>query len=287
MAHALSRESLKATARRVVATGGHLSSGTRMTPDFLIVGAQRCGTTSLFRLLSGHPQMVPPLMHKGVHYFDTADHYARGFAWYRGHFPVEVLARHRAGDRPITGEASPYYLFHPGAAQRISQDLARVRAIVLVRDPVERALSAYRQETARGFETEPLERALELEPERLEGEEERILADLTYQSFHHQHHAYVRRGEYAWQIRRLQQALGADEVVVFELDELVAGRMPGWEQLTAFLGIQPWRPKEPLQANARAGPRRDDGLEHLLRPHFKTHDVELADLLGRAPSWMR
>ena len=70
---------------------------------------------------------------------------------------------------PITGESSPYYLFHPLAAERIARDLPDVRLVVLLRDPVERAYSAYTHERARGFETETFARALELEPERLAG----------------------------------------------------------------------------------------------------------------------
>ena len=65
---------------------------------------------------------------------------------------------------------------------------------MLVRDPVERAYSAHAHELARGFETEPFERALELEDQRLSGEAERIVADPGYLSHSHQHHAYRAQG---------------------------------------------------------------------------------------------
>ena len=102
----------------------------------------------------------------------------------------------------MTFESSPYYMFHPLAAGRIARDLPGVKLLVLVRDPVERAYSAHAHELARGFETEPFERALELEDERLGGEAERITADPAYLSHSQQHHAYVARGQYADQLER-------------------------------------------------------------------------------------
>src|SRR5580692_9445955 len=126
-----------------------------MLPGFLIVGAQRCGTTSMYRALSEHPEVRKAVLHKGVHYFDM--NYGRGLGWYRAHFPLA-----RGGG--VTFESSPYYLFHPLAAERIAADLPGVKLIVLVRDPVERAYSAYTHERARGFETESFEQAIEREP---------------------------------------------------------------------------------------------------------------------------
>ncbi len=70
---------------------GRLTSQARMLPAFLIVGGQRCGTTSMYRTMSQHPAILKPVLHKGVHYFDTA--YERGFDWYRGHFPLQATAR--------------------------------------------------------------------------------------------------------------------------------------------------------------------------------------------------
>jgi hypothetical protein len=275
------KDLMRAGARGV---GRHTVSA-RMTPDFLIVGAQRCGTTSLFRYLAGHPQVMPPLWHKGVHFFDM--NYDRGMRWYAGHFPVERIARWRAPDdgRPVTGEASPYYLFHPCGAARIAHDLPDVRVIVMLRDPVERAFSAHRQETHRGFEVEDFERALELEPERLRGEEERLVADPSYDSFHHQHHAYVKRGEYAPQLARFTQLLGPERVLVLESDAFFADPEPEWDRLLRFLHLRPWRPAEFGRHNARPASPMLDSTRERLRAHFEPYDRALADVLGDKPRW--
>ena len=175
--HAQGQPRLQELARATARATGRLTASARMTPSFLIVGAQRCGTTSMYKTLSQHPVVLPAVLHKGAHYFDTG--YAHGPAWYRGHFPLLATARRAArspAQLPITGESSPYYMFHPLAGQRIAARPAGVRLLVLLRDPVERAYSAHTHETARGFETEPFERALELEPVRLAGEEAKLIA---------------------------------------------------------------------------------------------------------------
>src|SRR5690606_18962507 len=153
----------KQTALSVTMTTGRMTSVARTLPSFLIMGAQRCGTTSMYRALAQHPLLHKPVLRKGVHYFDTG--YWRGLQWYRAHFPMKVgvaLLNRRFGGRPLAFESSPYYLFHPLAGERIAADLPGVKLLVLVRDPVERACSAHAHELARGFETEEsFERALE------------------------------------------------------------------------------------------------------------------------------
>ena len=169
-----------------------VNAGSRPLPDFLIIGAQRCGTTSLYRYLEKHPQVIGAAPSKGVHYFDV--HHERSLRWYRAHFPTR-RRRERAGRRAVTGEASPYYVFHPHGPDRVRAAVPNVRLILMLRDPVVRAFSQYQQEYARGFEdAETFERALELEPGRLAGERERMLADPGYDSQAMQHYAYVARG---------------------------------------------------------------------------------------------
>jgi hypothetical protein len=258
-----------------------------LLPSFLVVGAQRAGTTSLHRLLSGHPAISPPLFHKGTNFFDLW--YARGWSWYRGHFPVRSLARVR--NRPIeqvTFESSGYYMFHPLAAARIGRDLPNVRLVALVRDPVERAYSAYRHEWARGFETEPeFARALELEDERVFGEEHRIRENPEYQSFSHRHHAYARRSLYTPQLRRLRDAVGADRLFTVDADAFFAEPEKQFVQLQEWLGLPVWTPESYPKLNARPGAPLPTGLRNRLLDGFAAADQELVEFLGDTPSWRR
>ncbi|MBA9003556.1 sulfotransferase family protein [Thermomonospora cellulosilytica] len=278
---------LKDAARRGVRTIGRLTHEARMTPDFLIVGAQRCGTTSLFRYLREHPAILRDRLDKGVHYFDM--HYDRGMAWYRGHFPLTATARmvqRRVGVRPQTFEASPFYMFHPLGPERIARDLPGVRLIAMVRDPVERAFSAHAQEVRRGFETEPFERALELEEARLAGEVEKMLADPHYLSFSVQHHAYRARGRYVEQLERMERLFGRDRIHVIDSHELSANPEAVYDRLLEFLGLP--NLGYPTFERHNAAPRpapMPESVRRELTEHFEPYDARLADWLGREPSW--
>ncbi|WP_018653350.1 sulfotransferase domain-containing protein [Actinomadura flavalba] len=277
---------VKDAGRAATRTGGRLTAGARMLPDFLMVGTQRGGTTSLFRALAAHPSVTGPNLHKGVHYFDV--NYPRGLSWYRGHFPVRALAERRAaGARPLAFESAGYYMHHPCAAERIARDLPGVKLIALLRDPVERAYSAHKHELARGFETEPFERALDLEPERLAGEVERLRADPGYLSHAHRHHSYLDRGQYAEQIERLFGLFGRDRVLVLYAEDFFGDPEPCYDRILDFLGLPAWRPASFERHNARPGSPLPDRLLTRLRDHYAPHDDALAELLGAEPAWRR
>jgi hypothetical protein len=259
-----------------------------MTPSFLIVGAQRCGTTSLYRVLSQHPAVLKAVWHKGVHYFDL--NYAQGPSWYRAHFPLRLRARsvrRRLGVEPVTFESSPFYMLHPLAGERIARDLPGVRLVVLVRDPVERAYSAHAHELARGYETEPFERALALEPERLAGEAERMTADPRYVSHALQHQAYRLRGEYADQLERLEQLVGRDRLHVIDSGEFFTRPEHVYDRLMRFIGLPVLGRPEFARHNARPREGMRDALAARLSDHFAPFDARLERWLECPPSWRR
>ncbi len=279
-------EPLTRLGRRAYARVSEATAGLRMEPSFILIGAQRCGTTSLFRALTAHPQLLPPTFHKGVNYFDL--NYYRGPQWYRSHFPVAEFARRRAGRHgpPAAFEASGYYLYHPQAMERLGHDLPAVKLVAMLRDPVERAFSAHKHELARGYEREDFERALELEDERLAGEAERIRADPAYQSFAHRHHSYRHRGQYAEQLERVYEFFPRAQVHVIDSADYFSQPAPEFRRLLAFLGLRPFEPAC-ATANARPGPPMDERCRRMLEEHFLPHDERLAKLLGRQLSWVR
>jgi Sulfotransferase domain len=279
------RPGLQELARAAARATGRVTASARMTPSFLIVGAQRAGTTSMYKTLAQHPLVLPAVLHKGAHYFDTG--YGHGPAWYRGHFPLLASARRAAvdGQLPITGESSPYYMFHPLAGQRIATDLPGVKLLVLLRDPVERAYSAHTHETARGFETEPFEKALELEPVRLAGEEAKLIADPAYQSHSHQHHAYITRGRYADQLRRLEKIFGRDRMHVVDSQRFFTEPAPVFAEVTDFLGIGPAAGISYEKHNARPRSPMPDSLRTTLEDQLAESDAELTSWLGHTPTW--
>lgn len=264
-----------------------LTARWRMFPDFLIVGAQRSGTTSLFKTLVQHPRVARPFLRKGIHFFDKR--YDRGLDWYRGNFPVALSSRlRRVGNPcPLTGESSPYYMFHPLAPGRIGRDLPDVKLLVLLRDPVERAYSAHSHELARGFETEPFERAVELEPERLAGERERMVSQEGYASRHWQHNAYITRGRYIDQLRVLESAVGRDRMLVLDSHDYFTTPEVVWRDICDFLELSPAADIGFERHNARSRLSLDPELRQRLCDEYLPYDEQLATWWGRVPSWRR
>ena len=263
-----------------------MSSAARLEPTFLIIGAQRCGTTSMFKTLAQHPDVARPFLRKGIHYFDK--NYERTFDWYRGHFPLKAAARaRRRGRAPHTGESSPYYMFHPHAVDRIAEDLPNVRLLMLVRDPVERAYSAHAHEYARGFETLGFEEAIAAEPGRIDGIEQQMRADPTLDSAAFQHNAYAARGRYIEQIERITDIVGHDRLHVVDSGDFFSDPAQTFWEVEAFLGLRHSADLVFEQHNARRRSSMPTSVRAELDDHFKPWDEALATWWGRTPSWRR
>src|SRR3954453_12461513 len=124
--------------------------------------------------------------------------------------------------RPLVGEASPSYLFHPLAPDRVARLLPDARLIALLRSPVERAFSHYQHEVALGREPLSFEEAIDREDERMRGELEHMLRDPYYFSHTWWNYTYVARGRYAEQLERWFADFPREQLLVLLTDELAA-----------------------------------------------------------------
>lgn len=194
---------------------------------FLGLGAQKAGTTTLHSWLACHPSIFLPAC-KETHYFSL--HYSRGWCWYEEQF-------HAGLDRgAMCGEITPYYLFHPEAPNRIAATLPDARLIVLLRDPVERAISQYFHACRLGFETLPLREAVDCESERLLGADA-VLAYAGGQHRAHQEQSYLSRSHYPEQLEHYQARFSAKQLLVLRSEDLFVQPELCWQHLLAFLSL--------------------------------------------------
>jgi hypothetical protein len=278
-------------AKRALRTYGMLTAGSRRGPELLVVGAKRGGTTSFWKYLSEHPGVLPtfpkPEKIKGTYFFDEEWH--RGERWYRSHFPTEAQRRRtgrQLGYDPVTFEASPYYLFHPHAPARAKQVVPDAVVVALLRDPVERAFSHWK-ERRNHTETLRFADALAAEAERTAGEEERMLADPTRISPAHRHQTYVAQGRYAPMLERWFDAFGRDQVLVVAAEEFYADPQSFMDQVTARLGIPTRDLGEPEPFNAEPSADMDPAVRRMLTEQM-AGDIEAVELLlGRPMPWVR
>jgi hypothetical protein len=253
------------------------SSSARMLPTFLVVGAKRAGTSSLYQYLIRHPDVRPCAIGKGTHYFDVC--YRRGWRWYRSGFPL-------SGRGGITGEASPYYMFHPLAPARIAAALPEARLIVVLRNPVDRAWSHYHNERRLGAEPLSFEEAIGCEAERLAGEAERMASDPGFQSFAWRHHSYLARGRYAEQLERLYDLFPPDQVLVLQSELLRADPNRALEPVWRFLGQAPFTTHERLTYKAdNSHERMATATRERLNAYFEDPNERLYRLPGVGFRW--
>jgi sulfotransferase family protein len=265
-------------ARKVLRGGyrayGRATAGLRPLPDFLILGAQKAGTTALYAYLRWHPEITGPSF-KEVSFFDR--HYAKGERWYRAHMPVRR--------RSLVGEASPSYLFHPLAPERVAGMLPGARLIVLLRTPVGRAFSHYQHEVALGREPLSFEDAVDREDERMEGELERMLRDPSYFSLAWWNYTYLARGRYAEQLERWFAAFPREQLLVLFTEELSADTPATYRRVLDFLGVG----ARDLDSYPRIFDRdyadMNPGTRARLDKEFEDPNRRLASLLDRDLPW--
>jgi Sulfotransferase domain len=276
---------VRSTARGAARRVGRATAGARTLPDFLLIGAQRAGTTSLYHYLVQHPQVLGAVADKEVHFFDLR--YREGLDAYRASFPTRSTVRRASrDDAPVrVGEATPYYLFHPAVPARVAEDLPDVRLLAVLRDPVERAWSHHRHEVALGYETLSFEDALDREDERLEGEAQRLLDDPTATSFAHQHHGYVARGRYLEQLARWWTVLPKERLLLLRSEDLHADPGPTFDAICEHLAIRQWRPPTWGTYNAAPATEMSPATRSRLRATFRPWNARLAEATGREWAW--
>jgi len=213
-------------------------------PDFLGLGTQKGGTTTLHRLMGQHPDVYVPAC-KEVHFFDK--NYSAGEDWYREHFQG-------AHTTQCCGEITPFYLFHPDVPGRIYQLIPKARLIVLLRDPVERAISQVFHAQRLGFEPLPVDEALAAEQNRL----------ATGDPYSFQKHSYLSRSLYLEQLDRYEALFPSEQLLILRSEDLFNTPERVWQELLNFLQLKPIKwPGALPRANA------GDGLSASINPALR------------------
>jgi hypothetical protein len=267
----------------VLAAVRRSSAAYRPFPDFVILGAQKAGTSSLYARLASHPRVIPALR-KEVHYFDTGaptnpDHY-------RAYFPTSserAKVEQQYGAPAVSGEATPYYLFHPTAPARARALVPDARLVAVLRDPVARAVSGYHHAVRFGHERRPIEAALD-------PDNEERLANIADDGWFDERQSparlrgYFARGRYAEQLERWWAHYPREQLLIVESSELRAG--DGFTHALAFLGLDAF-PDGVVTPDRNVGSYSPPPLALVdrLAEYFAPHNERLFTLLDRRWDW--
>ncbi len=262
----------------------------RSGPDFLIIGAKRGGTTSMFNYLMMHPGVLGLFPQnrgkKSTDYFFKG--LERGARWYRSHFHTRAHRSRltgRLGYHPVGGEASPYYLWDPRVAAQVRALAPRTLAIALLRDPVERAWSHYQERVQNGVEPLSFGDALAAEEARTAGEVERMMDNPQYYSAAHDFYSYRARGVYLPQLENWLSVFPREQLLVLRSEDLYADVQGTFDRTCEFLGIDPFElPSRPtFNASGRSTMPEDCRAE--LAAYYRPHNSRLESFLGRDLDW--
>lgn len=145
-------------------------------PNTFLIGAQKCATSSLYSWLAQHPDVCAPMSVKDRGFFTQDEFYNQGFNYLSDYYKNEF------NNEKIILQGSVHYIYFEKALSRIHQFNPNSKFILVLRNPIDRALSSYKYARKFYYETYNIEKAFELEPERLKSNDYQTLSELTYKS---------------------------------------------------------------------------------------------------------
>ena len=249
-------------------------------PDFLIIGAQKSGTSTLFRILANHPD-VKPEYKKEIHFFDR--NISKGPGWYRAHFP--------SGSKEVgfhTFEATPDYLFHPLAPKLVHAMLPGIKLIVLLRDPVLRAYSHYQMMVRRGIEKDPdFSKRWKEDLIQTGTALEKIAQGTGNWNYNLQKFGYVHRGYYDDQIGRWLEYFDPEQVLILSSDLMFSETDSTLSRVYSFLGIKEQSHERLINKNKGEYQPLNSEAYQELASHYYTHNVRLLESIDFKPKWIQ
>jgi hypothetical protein len=254
-------------------------------PDFLIIGAMKSGTTFLYNLLTRHP-LVEPAAAKELHYFDNLIE-EEDSEWYRRCFPQP---RWEDGQRTITGEATPSYLPHPHAPERVAEVVPQARLIALLRNPVARAYSDYQQIARKNRVKRTFEKTIKAKKVRQHGRGGKTSEREDHVGLD-DNSKYLSRGIYVDQLMRWSRFFGDEQILVLKSEDLFERPQDTLKPVLNYLDLPDWEPeaweKIPKKRNKSKSDEQkmDPATRRRLEEYFEPHNRRLYDYLGVDLGW--
>lgn len=263
----------------------HLATGgTRMEPSAFLIGAQKAGTSSLYKELIGHNQVIPSHA-KEIYFFNNRNNFELGLNWYRGHFATKAYAVYSKlkNGKAIAIDGTANYLESPEAPSRLKSIYPDARIIVMLRDPVERAFSHYKMAVGYGFEHLTFEEALDQEQARLNYDTEIVIPEHGH-GYLHQRLAYRSKGQYVEQLRWWLDQFQEDQMMIIQSESFFRDPMKYAEPLSEFLQIGALSFSGKWANKGIDGEMKDETREQLIQ-HYRPYNQQLFELLGTEYDW--
>ena len=253
-----------------------ITSPLRVLPDFVIIGAMKSGTTSLYWFVTEHPA-IARAPKKEIHYFSSRWCYRHGELWYRSNFPTRRAGyrfHKRTGQKLLSGEATPRYLFDPATPGKIKELLPDVKLIVILRNPVDRAYSHYQHLLRKYGVSCSFEKAIAMQ-----------MSAPDCKTAFNGREQYISKGLYAVQLENWFKYYDRERFLILAQKDMRRDTQQTLDQVFEFLGVTPFMVKNPKDRNTREYEKMDEKTRRLLVEYFKPHNERLYKLLGSRFDW--
>jgi len=278
-------------------------------PDFLIIGADKAGTSSLYNYLNQHPQILPCIT-KEPRYF--SEFYDKGIKWYKScftHSYLEYFKKNILKKKFRTGEASANYYWHPHVAKRVHDTIPNAKIIFLLRNPIDRAYSDYHMrlrfsifgkdrivsQPARFDELKfqdkgvlngiSFEDVIKMEDEKIKGEIEKMVNDKTYFSSIFFDKACLVKGIYINFIKNWRKFFPKNQLLIIQSEKLFENAIDTTNQVSKFLGLSPLSKLNFSILEQGSYVKMKSDTRKKLIDYFKPYNKELYDYLGTDFGW--
>jgi hypothetical protein len=252
-------------------------------PDFILIGAKRCGQSTLYKLLIQHPH-VEPASSQELHFFDM--HFDLGVEWYRRCFPTP---RFKEGRETITGEGTPGYLQNEYVPERVKKVVPQARLIALLRNPVHRIYADYRKKEGKGRESRTFKEIIDqmIESTRC-GERDEVLEGEYRVNSSGEIDIFLHRGIYVDHLMRWREFFPREQILVLKSEDFFENPQEILNVILDFLDLPNWEPEDSLLQEIRDGAeeaRLHPETKRRLEEYFKPHNNRLYEYLGRDFGW--
>lgn len=257
-----------------------VSKGYHSKPAFIIIGAQKAGTTAMFRILRQHPQIVAPV-EKELHFFDSMRIRYGDFVAYHEMFPLP----HELKPDKLTYEATPSYLFDPDCPERIYRYSPEIRLIAILREPVSRAFSAWNMYKSFTHSANPYLR-LFAESRSFEDAVMQEIGEIEKKDSKSDKFSYIKRGMYIEQLERYLQYVSRDSLLILEHSRLNSDPQAVFAGMFRFLQIDDRIPVRTLRSHVTKY-KEEIPLKarDALKSVFRSYNERLFKLLGEEYGW--
>ena len=261
-----------------------LTANSRVLPNYLILGAHKAGSSSLYLNLIKHPNVLPAST-KEVNYFDA---YYGSTGWYRANFPTKKEMEKITSKNQTCriGESTPQYLFHPLVPQRVKALIPDAKFLVVLRNPIDRAFSHYNH-NQRKKSIEPLcfEDALHERNQILSKAKKLALLGDIQASRYYETYSYLEKGMYVDQIERWFEYFPKENFFIFQTNEF---NNITWNKIYEFLDLPKFENNNPWKGNYeikyRYKPMKNTVRDELVEL-YKPYNEKLSKLLNKRLEW--